>query len=157
MVPIGTVEPAPSDENQTRLLDGLAKAIAEKGYAATTIADIVRHARVSKRTFYENFADKEACFLASYRAVTERLMTTITYAVDANGAWQQQLDAAARAYLHLLEENPALTQTFLVEIHAAGPKASSCAARCTNSSPSCSAAWSTPVAASTPRSGRSLR
>jgi len=111
------------DENALRLLEGLAAAIAEKGYAATTIADIVRHAHVSKRTFYQHFADKEACFLASYRAVTERLMTTIAAAVDPNTPWQEQLHAAARAYLHLLEENPALTRTFLVEIHAAGPKA----------------------------------
>lgn len=120
---MGTMQAAATDENAARLLDGLAAAIAEKGYASTTIADIVRHARVSKRTFYETFADKEACFLASYRAVTERMMTTIAYAVDANGAWQEQVDAAARAYLHVLEENPALTRTFLVEIHAAGPKA----------------------------------
>src|SRR5262249_52961093 len=46
------------------LADGLAAAITDKGYAATTIADIVARARVSKRTFYEHFADKEACLLA---------------------------------------------------------------------------------------------
>lgn len=117
---MGTVD---VDENAARLLEGLASAIAEKGYAATTIADIVRHAHVSKRTFYEHFEDKEACFLASYQAVTERLMATIALAVNPDVDWQTQLHAAARAYLHLLEENPALTRTFLVEIHAAGPRA----------------------------------
>lgn len=111
------------DENAARLVEGLAAAIAEKGYAGTTIADVVRHARVSKRTFYEHFDDKEACFLASYRAVTERLLGAIAAAVDFEAPWQEQLTAAAHAYFHLLEENPAVTRTFLVEIHAAGPRA----------------------------------
>ena len=60
-----------------RLTAGLAASIAEKGYAATTIADVVRHARVSKRTFYEHFADKEACFLALYSETTDALLELI--------------------------------------------------------------------------------
>ena len=55
----------------------LATAAAEKGYAATTIADIVRHARVSKRTFYEHFADKEACLLAGYQHISDLLMEVL--------------------------------------------------------------------------------
>ena len=54
-----------------------AAASAEKGYAATTIADIVRHARVSKRTFYEHFADKEDCLLAGYQHVSDRMMNVL--------------------------------------------------------------------------------
>ena len=48
----------------------MATVSAEKGLAVTTIADIVREAGVSKRTFYEHFDGKEACFLALYRAVS---------------------------------------------------------------------------------------
>ena len=44
----------------------MAQVVAEKGYAATTVADVVERAGVSRRTFYEQFADKEACFLAAY-------------------------------------------------------------------------------------------
>jgi AcrR family transcriptional regulator len=106
-----------------RLLGGLALAIVEKGYAAATIADVVRHARVSKRTFYEHFADKEACFLALYAAVSEHLLGVIESAVRADGPWRARVEAAARAYLSELAAQPALTRTFLVEIQAAGPRA----------------------------------
>ena len=49
-----------------RLMNGFAYAIAEKGYIDTTIADIVRYARVSKRTFYQHFVDKKDCLLHCY-------------------------------------------------------------------------------------------
>ena len=67
---------------RARLEAGLAEAIAEKGYAAATIADVVRHARVSKRTFYEHFADKEECFLALYSDSSDELLALI-----AEAAW----------------------------------------------------------------------
>ena len=70
------VRSAPADR-RARLTAGLADAIAEKGYAAATIADVVRHARVSKRTFYEHFADKEACFLALYSESSDELLALI--------------------------------------------------------------------------------
>ena len=118
--------PAPeaaADENRARLLDALSTAVAEKGYAATTIADVVRHARVSKRTFYEHFEDKEACFLAAYQAWGRDLLRAIAAAEGAESAWEKQIDAAARAYFRLLEENPRRAHAFLVEVHAAGPRA----------------------------------
>lgn len=112
-----------SDPNAVRLMEGLAAAIAERGYAATTIADIVRHARVSKRTFYEHFEDKESCFLESYRAAAEQLLATIAAAVDPELPWDEQVVVATRAYVRVLEERPQLTRTFLLEIHAAGQRA----------------------------------
>jgi len=110
-------------DTRGRLLGGLALAIVEKGYAAATIADVVRHARVSKRTFYEQFADKEACFLALYAAVGDHLLSVIETAVHAAGPWRERVEAATRAYLADLATAPALTRTFLVEIQAAGPRA----------------------------------
>lgn len=113
----------PLDPNALRLMEGLAAAVAERGYGATTIADIVRHARVSKRTFYEHFEDKEACFLESYRAAAEQLLATIAAAVDPKLPWDEQIVVATRAYVRTLEQKPQLTRTFLLEIHAAGPRA----------------------------------
>jgi AcrR family transcriptional regulator len=110
-------------DTRGRLLGGLALAIVEKGYAATTIADVVRHARVSKRTFYEHFADKEACYLALYAAVNDHLLAVIGAAVRGGGPWRTRVEAAARAYLSELAAQPALARTFLVEIQAAGPRA----------------------------------
>ena len=90
-----TIRPAAAG-HRARLTEGLAAAIAEKGYAAVTIADVVRVARVSKRTFYEHFADKEACFLALYAETTEELLELIGIAVaGARGPWQERIGAAA--------------------------------------------------------------
>lgn len=121
--------PAAKDENgaeyRARLLDGFAQATAERGYASVTIADIVRHARVSKRTFYEHFADKEACLLATYEGATEALRVAIRAAFEANEQrhWRDLFDAVLDAYVSALEAQPTLTRTCLVETAAAGPRA----------------------------------
>src|SRR3954447_1814694 len=109
--------------HRARLVAGLAASITEKGYAATTIADVVRHARVSKRTFYEHFADKEACFLALYSETTDELLSVIAAATDGDGPWSERLAAAARAYFGRLAGEPALIRAALVDIQAAGPRA----------------------------------
>lgn len=111
-------------DHRTRLTGGLAAVIAEKGYAAATIADVVRHARVSKRTFYEHFADKEACFLALYSETTDALLALIAAEVArADGGWDDRLATAARAYFARLAAEPELIRTGLIEIQAAGPAA----------------------------------
>ena len=118
-----TTRPAAAG-HRARLTEGLAAAIAEKGYAAITIADVVRVARVSKRTFYEHFADKEACFLALYAETTEELLELISNAVaTAHGPWQERIGAAARAYFERVAAEPELIRAGLLEIHAAGPRA----------------------------------
>jgi AcrR family transcriptional regulator len=132
MVPSGTnmgsLLTAPGGGNRTgdhrlRLMEGMAAAVNEKGYAATTIADIVRHSRVSKRTFYEHFADREACFLACYEHGGELALRAVAEAAGRGGPWRQRVRAATRAYLATLQAQPALTRTLLVEVHGAGPRA----------------------------------
>jgi AcrR family transcriptional regulator len=101
--------------------------VAEKGYAPTTIADVVRSARVSKRTFYEHFDDKEACFLAAYDSASAHVLGAMQeaagHAAAARAPWQQQVERVVAAYLHAMAARPELTQTFLVEILGAGPRA----------------------------------
>ena len=57
-----------------RLLDGLAASITEVGYRTTTVADIVRRARTSRRTFYEHFSDKEQAFLEAQRHASQEIL-----------------------------------------------------------------------------------
>ena len=110
--------------HRARLTAGLAAAIAEKGYAAVTIADVVRIARVSKRTFYEHFADKEACFLALYAETSDELIELIgTSAASASGSWEARIGAAARAYFERIAGEPELIRAAMLEIQAAGPRA----------------------------------
>jgi len=110
-------------DHRLRLMEGMAAAVNEKGYAATTIGDIVRHSRVSKRTFYEHFADREACFLACYEYGGELALRAVAAAAGRGGPWPQRVRAATRAYLDALQARPALTRTLLVEVHGAGPRA----------------------------------
>ncbi|HVH43596.1 MAG TPA: TetR/AcrR family transcriptional regulator [Labilithrix sp.] len=112
-----------TDSYRLRLLEGLAAAVLERGYAKSTIADIVKNARVSKRTFYEHFADKEECFLALYEAAIDFLIQGIDHALRAPAkSWEAQLEAGLDAYLAPLETNPTLTRACLLEIQAAGPR-----------------------------------
>jgi AcrR family transcriptional regulator len=112
-----------SDPTRERLVDGLAQAIARRGYAQVTIADIVAQARVSKRTFYEHFKDRDECFLAAYSEGAELILDAIAQAVDPTAPWDQQIRSAVQAYLAGLEARPLLARTFLLEIQAAGPRA----------------------------------
>jgi AcrR family transcriptional regulator len=109
---------------RTRLLEAVGRAVAEKGYAAGTIDDIVRGAGVSKKTFYEHFADKLDCFLAAYETASDELLEHVRAAQDAaEGEWLARTRAGIRAYLRWLAAEPALARVFLIEVAAAGPKA----------------------------------
>jgi AcrR family transcriptional regulator len=111
------------DSPRHRLVAGLATALVEKGYAATTIADIVRHARVSKRTFYEHFADKEECFLAAFANSADYLLRQTSAAAETDAPWPERVHAAVRTYLTALQAEPALTKALLLELPAAGSRA----------------------------------
>jgi AcrR family transcriptional regulator len=115
---------ARSGAQRARLLEGMTQAVAEKGYADATVADAVRAARVSRGTFYAQFASKEACFLEAYRHGVEVLEARIDAAVrGAAGDWRAQLRAGLRAFLDCLDDEPAFARTWMIEIHAAGPAA----------------------------------
>jgi AcrR family transcriptional regulator len=113
------------DRQRTRILDAMARVVAERGYASATVADVVREAGVSRTTFYEQFASKEECFLGAYRHGSDVLEGRVRAAVHAaDGAgWRAQLRAGIRAYLDALAEGPSLARLSLLEVHHAGPEA----------------------------------
>jgi len=109
--------------SRERVTLGLAQAIEEKGYATSTIADIARCAGVSKRTFYENFSDKESCFLALYIYLSQHAVAAIREVLTMTPTWPEQLHAVANAYIQALRKRPALTRAIFLEINSAGPPA----------------------------------
>lgn len=109
-----------ADPFRLRLLDGLATSIGERGYRASTVADIVRTARTSKRTFYDQFASKEQCFLELLRADIEKLGQSIQAAVDPDADWQQQIRQAVEAYVGHIESRPAITLSWIRELPSLG-------------------------------------
>jgi AcrR family transcriptional regulator len=99
---------------RARLLEAMTLAVGEKGYAAATVADAVRGARVSRGTFYALFASKEACFLEAYRHGVDVLDARIDAAVRATGGdWRAQLRAAMRTYLSELDAEPRMALAHL--------------------------------------------
>ncbi len=99
----------------------MARAVAAKGYADTTIADIVREAAVSRRTFYEHFATKTECLIALYEAASHLALQAVSEAFDpvqplacAGGARDR------RRYFDYLAQDPVLLRTLFVEILGLG-------------------------------------
>ncbi|MBU8807656.1 TetR/AcrR family transcriptional regulator [Mycolicibacterium goodii] len=111
------------DAFRSRLLDGLSAAIHDKGYRDSTVADIVRHARTSKRTFYDQFASKEACFIELLRANNTALVDRIRAAVDPEADWQDQISQAVGAYVEHIESAPSITLSWIRELPAIGVQA----------------------------------
>src|SRR4051794_1856603 len=104
-----------------RLIAGLAEAVAENGYAGTTIAHITRHAAVSRRTFYEHFSSKDECFVAAYATVMAELRQRVDEAFKQEEEWPQAVQAGSAAMLAFLTTEPHLARLSMVEALVAGP------------------------------------
>ncbi|MHB8492644.1 MAG: TetR/AcrR family transcriptional regulator [Solirubrobacteraceae bacterium] len=109
-----------SERNRKRLMDAMTVSIEERGYAKTTVADVVRIARTSRRTYYEHFADRGACFLAAVRAVQDETLARVASAVGADRPWEEQVDAAIGAYFEAVAERPGLVLSIVRELPALG-------------------------------------
>jgi AcrR family transcriptional regulator len=110
----------PAASHRDRLIDAMASSIAEKGYRETTVADVVRIARTSRRTFYEHFADRETCFLALFDATNDAMMAQIAVAVRPDAPLEQQVDDALDAYITNVIGQPAVYRSFVRELPALG-------------------------------------
>ncbi len=106
-----------------RLLDALAASIKDKGYRNTTIADVVRHARTSRRTFYEHFADKEECFVALLTDANTEMVRQISAAVDQNVPWTDQVRQAVEAWVAAVESEPAIMVSWIRDVPSLGDAA----------------------------------
>ena len=112
---------------RARLHAAMIEMVSERGYAATTTAELVALAGVSKKSLYRHFESKEECFLATYDLVVRRAMSRISAAYqDYRGGsrdWAEGLCRAFDAFNRELVERPKPSQLALAEILAAGPSA----------------------------------
>jgi AcrR family transcriptional regulator len=104
-----------------RLLDAMAEAVAEHSYGATTIAHVVSHAGVSRKTFYEHFRDKEHCFLAMYDTGISFVLGRLAEVLDAAPDPRSRLVEGLREFLTVLADEPAFCRAIVLEIYAVGP------------------------------------
>jgi AcrR family transcriptional regulator len=109
-------------DHRERLLAGMAHALGEMAYADLTLTDLVRRARVSRRTFYEHFASKEECLLALYEAHSVRVLDEVTQAIGAAPPGERRVGLGARVYLASLQSQPGLVRTLHLEILHVGER-----------------------------------
>lgn len=107
-------------DNRTRLLVGMSDALREHSYREVTVADVVRHARTSKRTFYEHFADKHDCFIALLTLSNTELRAGIASAVDPASPWGTQVRQGVGALLDLVQAEPHLFLNWFRAVPALG-------------------------------------
>lgn len=96
-----------------RIIDAMIDSCAEKTYAATTIADIVKRASISRTTFYKRFPNKRACFDGALEDCLEALQTAASEACDQADRPAEALRKAVTAILDLMADKPALAQLVL--------------------------------------------
>jgi AcrR family transcriptional regulator len=105
---------------RSRLLEAMIEASAERGYPAITIADLVERAGVARRTFYEHFDNKEACFLAAYDYTAEQLITPLLDAFRPVDDAMTRAAAYVEAALTALADRPAVARMLIIEVGAGG-------------------------------------
>jgi AcrR family transcriptional regulator len=106
-----------------RLLEAVVEVTARAGYADATIADVIAVAGVSRKTFYEHFADKQAAFLATYDVVADRLIAALVATGAAHADPARRRTAQVERFLAILDRDHAVARVFMVDVQGAGPAA----------------------------------
>ncbi len=105
-----------------RMLAAMLMSVNEIGYRALTVQDVLSRAGVSRPTFYEQFEDKEDCFLAAFDASAKRLRDRLARALDEVGdGWRLWLRRGLEALLQFIAEEPQAARTVIVEARASSP------------------------------------
>lgn len=105
---------------RARLYGAMIEAVARHGYERTTVADVLALAGVSRRSFYEQFANKQACFRATYDIVVARERRRAIDAWRGERGWSNRMHAACTALLGAVAADPRGARLVLVEAPAAG-------------------------------------
>jgi AcrR family transcriptional regulator len=95
-------------------------AVAEKGYRETTVADVIARAGVSRKTFYQHFANKQECFLTTYDEISARAIRRLEQAYQAADGWPGRVEATIRELFEAAIENPGAMRVVLLDINALG-------------------------------------
>lgn len=105
-----------------RLLGATVDVVQEVGYARLTVAQVIARAKVSRKTFYDLFEDREDCFLAVFDETVERIGSQAAGAYRAQANWRDGVRAGLLAMLGFMDEQPALARICVVEALGAGPR-----------------------------------
>lgn len=103
-----------------RLLAAMVEATSERGYAATTVADLTRLSGVGTGAFYQCFASKEACFLTGVDTLYGEGMRRVKVGYHRDGTWEERIRAAFGELVDLLVSESAASRMCLVDVFEAG-------------------------------------
>lgn len=106
-----------------RLVDAATHVFGTRSFGEARVADVLEHAAISRKTFYEQFADKEACFMAAYDAASMRARDAVRVAAREHERREASVRAGIDALLAFLAREPELARLLVVEVTGAGPSA----------------------------------
>jgi AcrR family transcriptional regulator len=112
-----------SEIQRARILAAMTEVAAERGAGNVTVAHVVARSGVSRRTFYELFEDREACFLAAFDDAARQIAARVVPAYESEKRWREGVRAGLAALLDFLDEEPQIGRLCVVESLAAGPRA----------------------------------
>lgn len=102
------------------MIEAMLESIGEQGYATTVVADVIAKAVASRKTFYEHFEDKQACFFATSEEIVEGWVARVESANDAAADGGEVIETLVNELFALALESPASLRVIAVELTAAG-------------------------------------
>jgi AcrR family transcriptional regulator len=114
---------ATSESRRELLLAAMVRVVGVKGYKATSVADVIEEAGVSRATFYKHFEDKHECFLDAYDMVVDQVTTQVTSDCDGSQPWTQRVETGLANLVRFFALDPELARMAMVEVAAAGADA----------------------------------
>jgi AcrR family transcriptional regulator len=109
-----------AEMQRVRLLAAIVDASWELGYARVTVADVIGRARVSRKTFYGLFDDREDCIRAAFEQAFTEGRTIALEAYARESSWRDGIRSALAEMLAAMDAKPELTHLCLVEVFVAG-------------------------------------
>lgn len=120
--PSGLPRQQVSEIQRARILVAAVEVVEELGYSGMTVAQVIGRAKVSRKTFYDLFADRQDCFVAVFEETIARMRALVEEACADEKTWRESVRAGVARLLAFLEEDPALARICLVEAQGAGTK-----------------------------------
>src|SRR5664279_3916029 len=111
------------DSQRWRMLESMTEAVARRGYAEATVADVIAIAGVSRKTFYEHFRDKEDCFLEAYEILSEQLVMAMKSVVKPRMSVATRRRVQLTTFIDALLRDPLVARAFMIDVLGAGPRA----------------------------------
>lgn len=117
-----TLRPVSSPKRQ-RILEGMLEAVGAVGYNAASVRTVLDRTELYRQAFYDNFPDKDACYLEAFDFGVARIEALVIAAAASEETWQGRVRAGLGALLDAFDAEPAVGRALIVEVHAAGAEA----------------------------------